>query len=163
MAAAVDANLRQGDADNLVHDGRRSAPGPVRSGDIDRQDLRRELARRRCCIRYRSARCVLRFQHPYHAALWFDYRNDGLDEDLLIPPPTINGRSRVAYLDLSTGELVTFDLGTLDISGSHNIQVDDQGTVWITAENSGVIVEIDFDRLAMERELRRSIRSKDVW
>jgi hypothetical protein len=97
--------------------------------------------------------------------VWFVYRNEhtGNDVDFALPVdpplPTDPPRApraeaevaRLAYLDLFTGELVAIEFtderfGGLHLKGAHNIQIDDLGTVWITAEHSDAIVELNFDQ-----------------
>ena len=63
--------------------------------------------------------------------------------------------SRIAYLEVATGRLVTLDLGPLHLKGAHNIQIDAQGTIWATVEHAAeedgeefsAILEVDLDFL----------------
>jgi hypothetical protein len=78
--------------------------------------------------------------------IWFVYRNVGNDNDTPTgAAPNTEHHARLAYLDLVTRELVTFDFAELHVEGTHNIRLDDTGNVWISAEDSNEVIEIDFD------------------
>ena len=92
--------------------------------------------------------------------VWFVYRNESSSQEVDEPIPTGQVPEqvmRVSYFDLAEKELFTFDFAdlqgvTLDFADNDNVLreghavfVDAHGHVWMTAEQSHAVIELDFD------------------
>ena len=85
--------------------------------------------------------------------VWFVYRN-GVDGSGDSQPASDGGgvnKGRLAYLDVVTQKLFTFDLSAIpfanSIKGTHAIFIDSRGHAWISAEDANAVIEIDLQTL----------------
>ena len=96
--------------------------------------------------------------------VWFAYRN-GNDDDAPAAPTGVIDFGRVGYLDFVNKELVTFDLSSIlaaadhhmspePILWTHAVVVDPRGHVWISAEHSNALIEIDLSRHVSGERIR---------
>ncbi len=55
------------------------------------------------------------------------------------------GTTRVSYFDLARKELFTYEFSNEGLTGGHAVFVDALGDVWITARDSDMLIQLDFD------------------
>ncbi len=94
--------------------------------------------------------------------IWFVYRNANGDGDTPGVPDNALGFGRLGYFDLATKELHTLDLSktlvkSLDgksespIKGTHAVFIDTRGHAWISAEETGAVIEIDLSKIEVSK------------
>ncbi len=104
------------------------------------------------------------FDFDTHATprLWFTQRPNGSKSTGMVT----NGRGEVSYLDLNTGQLVTYDLannlralGYTNLIGDfHAVSVSNTGDAWVSDPDDGLLLQLNFQQ-SPDGTLNNSVES----